>query len=229
MRATASAATKAAAQKIKLHHYASLLVAELAFILIYPFFHTAAFGNSLFRLLGVIVFTASIYPVLGRGRITLIAWLLGVPAILISSINLTGHLLYLHTLALGLGAVFLAFMTSFFLWTIVSDPSVTADTLAGAVSAFLLIGITFGIIYTLIEQLVPGSFRDTVEPAKQLTQSELTFFSFMTLTTVGYGDVVPWQPHARAFTILESVIGIMYPAVLVARLVGLHGHKREQQ
>jgi hypothetical protein len=49
----------------------------------------------------------------------------------------------------------------------------------------------------------------------------------MTLTTVGYGDIVPWLGHARAYAMIESVLGIMYPAVLIGRLVGLHGHKRD--
>ncbi len=230
MRATASAAAKAAtaAKKIRLHHYAALLIAELSFILVYPFFSGSSFRTELLRLLAIIVFAAAIYAVLGRGRITGIALSLGVPAILISIINFSGHLLFLHTLGLILATVFLVFMTSVLVWTILSDPSVTTDTLAGAVSAYFLIGITFGIIYTLIDHLVPGSFRDTIEPGKQLTQSEFTFFSFMTLTTVGYGDIVPWLGHARAYAMIESVLGIMYPAVLIGRLVGLHGHKRDK-
>jgi voltage-gated potassium channel Kch len=93
----------------------------------------------------------------------------------------------------------------------------------------LLIGITFGLAYLLIESLVPGSFKDTVQPGKHFTPADFTFFSFVTLTTVGYGDIVPWGPHARSLAILESVLGIMYPAVLVSRLVGLHGRKREEE
>ena len=105
-------------------------------------------------------------------------------------------------------------------WTIVSNPSVTADTLAGAVSAYMLVGITFGLAYLMIESVLPGSFKDTVEPGKHFTPADFTFFSFVTLTTVGYGDIVPWGAHARALAIVESVLGIMYPAVLVSRLVG---------
>jgi hypothetical protein len=163
---------------------------------------------------------------MGRGRITLIAFLLGVPAILIHALNVAGYFESLQTLSMILGFVFLAFMTSVFIWAIVSDPSVTTDTLAGAVSAYMLMGITFGIAYSLINHFVPGAFRDTLEPGKHLTQSELTFFSFVTMTTVGYGDIVPWDAHARSVAMIEAVIGIMYPAVLISRLVGLHGSRR---
>ena len=231
MRSNFTSATRAvaAAQKIRLHHYAALLIAELSFILIYPFFTGTSFRDTVMRGMAVFIFCAALYAVLGRGRITIIAFALGVPAILIHLINVIGYLEWLHTLSLILGLVFLVFMTSVFVWSIVSDPSVTTDTLAGAVSAYMLIGITFGIAYTLIDRLNPGAFRDTIEPAKHLSQSEFTFFSFVTLTTVGYGDIVPRDGHARSFAMIESVIGIMYPAVLIGRLVGLHGSKRDQE
>ena len=229
MRVTASAAARAAvaAEKIRLHHYAALLIAELAFILVYPFFSGGS-REGLFRALASIVFATALYAVLGRGRLTVVAFLLGLPAILLLSLNAFGYLERWHTFGLALGFSFLIFMSTVFVYTILSEASVTTDTLAGAISAYMLIGITFGVGYALIERLVPGAFRDTLEPAKQLTQPELTFYSFMTLTSVGYGDIVPRDPHARAVAMIESVIGIMYPAVLVGRLVGLHGHKPDK-
>lgn len=228
MRATATAASKAAAaaQRIKLHQYGVLLIAELLFILAYPFFVGTSFRDGVLRGMAVLVFSAALYAAMGRGRITVISFVLGVPAILIHAFNVAGYFESLHILSMILGLVFLAFMTIVFIWAIVSDPSVTTDTLAGAVSAYMLMGITFGIAYSIIEYFVPGSFKDTLEPGKHLSQSEFTFFSFVTMTTVGYGDIVPWGAHARSVAMIEAVIGIMYPAVLISRLVGLHGSRR---
>ncbi len=127
-----------------------------------------------------------------------------------------------------LGITFLVFVTSVLVWSILSNPSVTGDTLAGAVAAYLLIGITFGVAYMIIHGLIPGSFRDSIEPGRQFTPADFTFFSFVTLTTVGYGDIVPWASHARSLAIIESVIGIMYPALLISRLVGMRISKREE-
>ena len=203
-----------------------MLISELLFILVYPFFIGTSFRDGVMRGLAVVVFSAALYAVMGRGRITIIAFVLGVPAILIHAINVAGYLESLQTLSLILGLVFLVFMTSVFVCSIVSDPSVTTDTLAGAVSAYMLMGITFGIAYSLINHLVPGAFRDTLEPGKHLTQSDFTFFSFVTMTTVGYGDIVPSDAHARSVAMIEAVIGIMYPAVLISRLVGMHQSKR---
>ncbi len=211
----------------KLRRYATLLIAELLFILVYPFFTGLQGRDELFRLLSVLVFCAALYAVLGHGRATKIAFALGVPAITIHLVNLAGYLKGIQLVSLILGLIFLVFITTVFVWSIVSDPSVTTDTLAGAVSAYFLIGITFGLLYALVERLSPGSFHDTIDVGKHLSQSELVFFSFVTLTTVGYGDIVPYGAHARSVVIIEAVLGIMYPAVLISRLVGMHQPKHD--
>jgi hypothetical protein len=214
-------------QRAQLHRYAILLIAELVLILVYPFFGQLPARDEVFRLCGLIIFAAAFYSVLGRGPITVIALLLGAPAIVIRTANIAEHTTHLQLADQVLGLVFLSFITVALISRIVSDPSVTTDMLAGAISAYLLIGITFGLAYVLIEHLVPGSFRDTLEPGKHFIPSEFTFFSFITLTTVGYGDIVPWSGYARSVAIIEAVIGIIYPAVLISRLVGLHVRKRD--
>jgi len=215
-------------ERRRLHPYAALLFAELGLILIYPFLIGAAYHEEVFRLLAAVVFSTSLYTVMGRGRITTIALILGFPAIVVRLIRVVEHRAVFNLPDEFLGLAFLVFVTSVLVWSILSKPSVTTDTLAGAVSAYLLIGITFGLAYLLINTLFPGSFRDTVDPAKNFTPADFTFFSFVTLTTVGYGDIVPWAAHARSIAIIESVIGIMYPAVLISRLVGMHGRKSEE-
>jgi hypothetical protein len=231
VRAIASLKKKKAEIKARreLHPYAVLLCSELGLILIYPFLATMQVGDEIFRLLAVIVFLSALYTVKGRGRITMIALLLGAPAVVLRLTNIIEHREVIRLPDEISGLSFLIFITSVLVWTIVSNPSVTADTLAGAVSAYFLVGITFGLAYLTIESVAPGSFKDTIQPGKHFTPADFTFFSFVTLTTVGYGDIVPWGPHARALAIVESVLGIMYPAVLVSRLVGLHGHKRESE
>lgn len=215
-------------ERRRLYPYAVLLFAELGLILIFPFLDGIGYHDEVFRMLAIVVFGAALYTVMGRGRITTIAFIFGVPAILSRLIRIVEHRSFLKYPDEALGLAFLIFVTSVLVWSIVSNPSVTADTLAGAVSAYFLIGITFAMAYMLINNLYPGSFRDTVESGKHFAPSDFTFFSFVTLTTVGYGDIVPWNNHARSLAIIESVIGIMYPAVLISRLVGMHQSKREE-
>lgn len=208
------------------HPYTALLFSELGLILIYPFLANTGYHEEIFRLLALVVFSTSLYTLMGRGRVTTIAMILGFPAILMRVVHLVEHREVLRLPDEVLGLVFLLYVTGVIVWSIISNPSVTTDTLAGAVSAYLLVGITFGVVFMIIGSLVPGAFRDTVEPGKQFNPADFVFFSFVTLTTVGYGDIVPWANYARSLAVLESVIGIMYPAVLISRLVGLQGSKR---
>ena len=215
-------------ERRRLHPYAALLFAELGLILIYPFLVGLNYHDEIFRLLAVIVFSTSLYAVMGRGRITTIALVLGFPTIVLRLLRLVVHWQGFKLPDEFLSLTFLIFVTNVLVWSVISKPSVTSDTLAGAVSAYLLIGITFGVAYMMTNDLLPGSFRDTIEAGKHFTPADFTFFSFVTLTTVGYGDIVPWASHARSIAIIESVIGIMYPALLISRLVGLQGRKPEE-
>jgi hypothetical protein len=227
VQATASAVTKTIipAKALRLHRYSILFATELALIFAEPFVAATSAGYTLFRVLASITFTAALYAVLGRGRLTIIAFVLGVPDIAINILRLFGYLGFLRTFSLVLGAVFLVFTTSVLVCTVISESAVTTETLIGGIAAYVLIGITFGFLYTLIEIFVPGSFRDMIQPARQVAPDALTYFSFTTLTTVSFGDIVPWGGHARVYAITESAIGILYPAVLIGKLVGLHGKR----
>ena len=89
----------------------------------------------------------------------------------------------------------------------------------------MLIGYTWTFVYALLDATQPGAFRppDQTSPTGLNERIlELRYLSFMTLTTVGYGDVVPRSPTARTLCMLEAVMGQIYLTVLVARLVGLH-------
>ena len=105
---------------------------------------------------------------------------------------------------------------------VITSPEVTTETLYGAVTAYLLLGLTWGLAYALVERLYPGSFRSPVD-TDGLAGPVLMFFSFITLTSVGYGDIVPLGGHARSLAILEAITGQMYLAVFIARLVGIQG------
>ena len=102
---------------------------------------------------------------------------------------------------------------------------ITADKIYGAICVYLLIGYAWAFGYAIIDELQPGSFSGPVEtgPVDYIARvMQMRYFSFITLTTVGYGDIVPQSQAARTFATLEAVVGQIYLAVLVARLVGLH-------
>ena len=100
----------------------------------------------------------------------------------------------------------------------------TVDLIYGAVSIYLMMGIAWSFLFMLVETIQPGSFF--IRPEQNidgiLDQADFIYYSFATLTTLGYGDITPATSQARSLAILEAVTGTLYIAVLIARLVGLY-------
>jgi hypothetical protein len=117
------------------------------------------------------------------------------------------------------GAAFFAYMASMVLRALFKQDDVNVDMLCGAVVAYLLIGLAWTAVYCYIELLAPGSFSFGSEVPLQERASSLFYYSFVTLTTLGYGDVLPLSKIARTVAYLEAVVGVMYSAILVAVLV----------
>jgi hypothetical protein len=98
---------------------------------------------------------------------------------------------------------------------------ITYHRVIGAILLYLTIGIVFVALYTLVGALAPGSFTGILVHDRVSLPPDLVYFSFTTLTTVGYGDVVPVHPFARSLSNLEAIFGQLYPATLLARMVSL--------
>jgi hypothetical protein len=109
--------------------------------------------------------------------------------------------------------------------TVYKEVNVTADTIYGAFCFYLLAGLVFGHLFCIIEWISPGSFEGDAEVTAELQDPHrrrfvLTYFSYVTLATVGYGDITPASKAARALAVLEAIAGQFYIAVLVAEFVG---------
>ena len=120
--------------------------------------------------------------------------------------------------------LFLVFTLVSLLRAVVRSERITHDTIYGSLSVYLLMALAWGSAYLLLETLQPGALSmDRVRhPNHRIDWFDCMFYSFVTLTTIGYGDIVPVTAHSRSLSILEAVSGVLYVAVLVARLVGLY-------
>jgi len=118
------------------------------------------------------------------------------------------------------------------LWQVYREGPVTVHRIQGAVAAYLLLSVLFAVGYGIVETLSPGSFQMpsagslSGEPHGRL----FYYFSVVTLTTTGYGDITALHPFSRSLVMMEALIGQLYPAILIARLVSLHVEtKREKR
>lgn len=112
----------------------------------------------------------------------------------------------------------------FILRYVYKEGPVSRQRIEGAVAAYLLITMAFALGYHLISFLMPGAFRFP-ENSPNIDDPRFGYifhyFSISTITTLGYGDIIPVQPFARTLTMIEALVGQLYPAILLARLVSL--------
>jgi hypothetical protein len=109
-----------------------------------------------------------------------------------------------------------------------ADGPITFHRIQGAVILYLNFAPFFSILYRLFEAAAPGAFHGLPPGAAQATSGEFIYFSFTTLTTTGFGDVTPVHPFVRSLSNLEAIIGQLYPATLLARIVSLELEHRRQ-
>jgi len=124
----------------------------------------------------------------------------------------------------ALNAVTLAVAGSAILADVVRAERVTMDKISGSLSVYLLMGYVWASVFTILETVQPGSFHLGSSAAGQEGQDvfrSLSYYSFITLSTLGYGDITPVSDGARSLAALEALTGQIYLTVLVARLVGL--------
>ncbi len=164
-----------------------------------------------------------------RGRITrriiLVFGLLAVSSGIILTVHEARWLLLLRGAS---GAIFLTFMTVLVMRAVVRDERVTSDKIVASICGYLLLGTCWSIAYALLEAANPGSFAlagafaEGSSAGAGSQTSGFAYFSFVTLTTLGYGDITPISPQAQTLAWMEAGAGQIYLTVLVARLVGLH-------
>jgi len=200
------------------------LVSIVLLIFFVPFLEGGIYSSALLNLLTTIILLTGVYAVSDTKKQLIIASIFGVPWVIINWSSLFISTVMPGPATISWGVLFFVYTTVVMFLNVIKGSRVTIETLYGAISVYLLIGLTYTSIYALIEIITPGSFnlinsQGTIHAFKV---DELIYYSYTTLTTLGYGDIHPITPHARTFAISEAIIGQLYLTILVARLVGLH-------
>jgi len=203
------------------HPCAILLLVQLLGMLLYPFIEQAPAGQGAFNVFGVLVLALAIRMVRRTPGETWISATLAVPIIVLLALqtffDMRGTLLPWSS---GLEALFYFYAAGSLIAYMMGDRQATTDELFAAASTFTLLAWGFTHLYLMVQELHPGSFAAAVNAAAPRTWSELNYLSFALLSSTGIGDVIPLTTHARAVCSIEMLVGVMYLAAVVARLIG---------
>ena len=219
--------------------HSALLVAIIALFAVRPLLSDHGASPAAFSVAFLVVMLVALYNinvdelvgdrqrlVVQSRRRRIIGWVLALAAIterVVILVSPTHHLYVLGTVSWFL---FFCFVIWTELRSLLRHREVTGETISLSVSLYLLMGLTWGILYILLFQIEPHAFS-SIDISNQALDPQpafpvLIYFSLTTLTTIGYGDITPLTLQARYAAVAEGIAGQFYLAILVARLVGIH-------
>ena len=207
------------------HSVAMFLGALVLFIVAMPFGVKLSDPGLLEGPLLTLVMVSGVLAVGGRRNILALAALLALFGIGAKWIHHFSPELIAPGIYLGIAILLLLVLAFQLLRFILRAPRVDAEVLSAGIAIYLVFGLTWGLAYLFAASVVPNAFVLAGDPSKTLDGFHAFYFSFITLSTIGYGDVVPAAPVVRMLAMLEGVTGVLYLSILIARLVTLYTDK----
>ncbi|PIR26530.1 MAG: hypothetical protein COX62_08580 [Deltaproteobacteria bacterium CG_4_10_14_0_2_um_filter_43_8] len=210
-----------------------LLIGLFLFYALFTLSTTFSWAGPVVLISFSLVLLASIISVSTNKKIFSIALLLGVVALGLDWYVFASHRIDYFLFTLFSKMAVLGFTIGIMLYKLLEDTKeVTLNTIYGSMCVYIMLGIFWGMLFVGVEHLYPGSFYVQssnlpfyIHPNNPFPYPfDLFYFSFVTITTVGYGDIVPATPLTQSLSALEALLGQFYMVILVARFVGLHIH-----
>jgi len=207
-----------------------LACALFAFICAVPFISEVRFGLFLLRAGMILLLIAAVYSVSERRWQLILAVVLALPPVATLALHPLLGASQALMVRMGMSALFFIYIAVLTARFLLKQDRVSADIIVGAINVYLLFAIGFTFLHAFVELVKPGAYLYQGAALGQALQGEpeidalafLLYFSVVTLTTLGYGDITPAIPAARMLCSLEAVIGQLFVAIFIARLVSLH-------
>lgn len=208
-----------------------LMGALIAVIFFYPFAEGSDKSEYIFSGLMTVILFLALYAVIDRKHHFRIAFVLLLPAISL----LWARAVFSGSPELIVGStltsiLFFGVIIAMIVHRILTTPHINRDTIYGAVSVYLLIGLLWASMYATAAEMTPDAFSYSAGaalPGNSLTFGNILYFSFITLSTTGYGDIIPTIRITQSLAMVEAITGVIFIAVFVSRLVGIVGWQKE--
>lgn len=201
---------------------AILLAVQLAGIVLYPFLGDQTVGRVLLQLFGLGVLVLAVMAVRSTPALTWVSVTLGVPVVVLTVLELT--LQDNQTVALWsamLHAAFYGYTAYALIRYMFHDEHISRDELFATAATFTVVAWGWAYAYIAVQIVWPDSFMAAHHSGNPRTWVELLFLSVTTLSSTGLSDVVPVRAHARSVVMLEQIAGMLYLAIVVARVTAL--------
>lgn len=204
-----------------------LLFALLLLVVAYPFLHDLAFGRAMVALFDPAILGLALVAARTSGAESKLGLGLVVPAIALHIVGALGGHPLVYAGSLLAQAVFHGFVVVCLLRYVLRDMVMTPDEMFAAANLYVLAAFVFGYLFAALEFLLPGSFViNAVNDADGiLGWWELLYFSFTCLTSVGFGEITPVNDHARSLVMIEQMMGVLYLALVISRLVSMQAQR----
>ena len=204
---------------IRVGRFLFLFISMVLMFVFRPFLTERVALGYLMDIFLFLIFLSAVYAIRQKKSTLIVALFL---LVLAEVLQVFSHILdipFFDTLSDILGGLLLAYTATMILFHLFREDRITGDMIMGAICVYFLVGLVWALAYSTLEFFQPGSFQ---MPQGTINQGTFTYYSYVTLTTLGYGEITPISTPARSFAILEAVMGQIYLAVLIARLVGIH-------
>jgi hypothetical protein len=202
---------------------ALLLLALLALVLVFPFLEPFREGRAAIAIFDLVILLLALRAARATGPEARIGYVLVLPAmgLHIAAAWWGGDTLWMASFASQ--ALFHAFVVASLLRYILRDEVMTLDELFAAAALYVLMAFVFAYLYALVERFAPGSFfiNPANDPDAHIGWWKLLYFSFTCLTSVGFGEITPVSDHVRSLVMIEQMVGVLYLALIISRLVAL--------
>jgi hypothetical protein len=212
------------------YHYAVawFLGALALMFIITPLIEKLDYGDHIVSAALTVVLLFAVLAVGNRRATLILAILLVIPAVTAKWISHFRPDLVAPEYWLIPGLLFVAFVIMHLFGFILRAPHVDSEILCAGIAGYLMLALLWSFCYTLLADLIPGSFVFTVGPASAHAMKGFTalYFSFVTLCTVGYGDIVPVSGFARSVAMMEAAVGVFYVATVISRLVAIYSSEK---
>lgn len=211
-------------QYMNRNNFTYLLIALLIFIIVLPVaYDLDLISLKISRFLAISsLLVVGIWSLRGAGRLYSIGMLTVIVGIILSLLSIARDDDLLHVLSEVALFVFLALAVFNTLRQVAVGNDISMNRIIGAICVYLMLGVLWSIAYAALEYSQPGSFAGLTETFTPAWNPDWVYFSFVTITTLGYGDILPLTQSARSLAFAEAIVGQFYIAVLVAGLVGAY-------